>query len=699
MVPRRAGCFQDRIQIDLLNSAGAGRGTVELYQVLTGLGGVGKTQLAAHHAETLWAQEELDLLVWVTAASRNAVVGAYGGAAERILDIDRSTPQAEERFLEWLASTSKRWLVVLDDIIDAEDLNGLWPPDTRHGYTLVTTRSRDAALTGRGQRIEVGAFTNRESAAYLTATLAVHGRTEPGAELQSLAGELGNLPLALAQAAAYIADAHITCADYRRQLADRSRRLAELAPRPLPDEQPRTLTVTWDLSIERADRQDPQGLARPLLQFTSLLDPNGIPETVLAQPPALVYLAHHRGPAGTVPTGPDPSRPERRGGQESRSTIPVVTAEESRKALRVLHRLSLIDHTPDSPHLAVRVHQLVQRATRDALSVPQQDLLARSAADALLAAWPDNERNTDLALALRANTAALTNQAEEALHRPDAHEALYRAGSSIGDTGQPDAAAEYFRHLVATCRRYLGPDHRNTLIARYNLADWQAEWGDRFDAFDAVDTLLALLPDMERVLGPDHPDTLKTRILLGNCRAKTEGPASAFAALEALLPDVTRVLGPDHPESLKVRRLIAGWQGSVGGLGNAIDAHELLLPDLVRVLGPDHLDTLTARSELASQRGQSGDVTEATQELEELVPDMERVLGRINLYTLKARDNLAGWLGESGDARSAALMYEELLPDLEQVYGPDHPSTEVARSNYDYWYGVFWETYRGMPMP
>nr|WSY54145.1 hypothetical protein OG999_31160 [Streptomyces sp. NBC_00886] len=96
------------------------------------------------------------MTVWVTAVSRDAVVGAYSGAAERILDIDRVTPQAEERFLEWLASTNKRWLVVLDDITDVEDLNGLWPPDTRHGYTLVTTRSRDAALTGRGQRIAAG---------------------------------------------------------------------------------------------------------------------------------------------------------------------------------------------------------------------------------------------------------------------------------------------------------------------------------------------------------------------------------------------------------------------------------------------------------------------------------------------------------------------------------------------------------------
>ena len=53
-----------------------------------------------------------------------------------------------------------------------------------------------------------------------------------------------------------------------------------------------------------------------------------------------------------------------------------------------------------------------------------------------------------------------------------------------------------------------GPEHRDTLTARGNLADWTGQAGD---AAGARDQLAALLPTFERVLGPEHPHTLTTR--------------------------------------------------------------------------------------------------------------------------------------------------------------------------------------------
>jgi hypothetical protein len=427
------------------------------------MGGVGKTQLAARHARGGWRGGRLDLLVWVTAGSRQAVVDAFAEAAQTVLGTDRDDPErAAAAFLAWLEPKAVPeppcWLVVLDDVTDPADLTGLWPPDSPTGRTVVTTRSRDAALTGRGRRqIAVDVFTREESQGYLTAALAVHDR-EPLSELMALGDALGWLPLAMSQATAYIVDAGITCAAYRGLLADRARRLADLRPVALPDDQTTGVAAAWALSVERAVRHTRAGVARPLLHLASMLDPNGIPEAVLTGTTARTWL-----------------------GQGVR-----VREEDVFGALRVLHRLSLIDHAPRNPHRAVRIHRLVQRAMRDTLDVREQDALARVTADALLTVWPEAEPDTDLAQALRSNTEALTRVAESALYLPGAHAVLHRTARSLGEAGQVTEAAAYFEHLVEETGRRLGGDHADTSTARAGLAHWRGKSGDEAEAAEAV---------------------------------------------------------------------------------------------------------------------------------------------------------------------------------------------------------------------
>ncbi|MGK5451232.1 NB-ARC domain-containing protein, partial [Streptomyces radiopugnans] len=314
MPPREADCFQDRAAVRELERALDGGGTAVLCQVLSGMGGVGKTQLAAHHARRVLAAGGVDLLVWATAATREAVVAAYAQAAAGILYSDPDLPETAAReFLAWLEHRpgpgQRRWMVVLDDVADPADLRGLWPPASPLGRTLVTTRRRDAALTGPGRRlVPVGLFSPREATAYLAASLAVRGRHEPEGELAALAGELGYLPLALSQAAAYLIDSGLDCAAYRALLADRARDLADALPDPgaLPDDQAAPLDAAWSLSADRADRLRPYGLARPMLRLAAMLDPNGIPAAVLTGEPALAHLADH---LAAQAADPHPGRP------------------------------------------------------------------------------------------------------------------------------------------------------------------------------------------------------------------------------------------------------------------------------------------------------------------------------------------------------------------------------------------------------
>lgn len=109
--------------------------------VLTGLGGTGKTQIAAEHAGRLLREGRLDLLLWINAATRDSVLSAYGRAGEALFGASSGNPErTAAEFMAWLlhrppapGESPRRWLVVLDDVSAPSDLRGLWPPSSPHG--------------------------------------------------------------------------------------------------------------------------------------------------------------------------------------------------------------------------------------------------------------------------------------------------------------------------------------------------------------------------------------------------------------------------------------------------------------------------------------------------------------------------------------------------------------------------------------
>ncbi|MFI0937603.1 tetratricopeptide repeat protein [Streptomyces sp. NPDC021020] len=676
VVPPRAGAFQDRAERARLRQAVAGGGTAVLCQVLTGMGGVGKTQLAADFArEERGRAEGAELLVWVTATGRDAVVAAFAQAGTEVCGADPADPrQAAGRFLAWLEAGHRRWLVVLDDVADPNDLTGLWPPAVPAGRTVLTTRRRDAALA-RGDRrlVEVGVFTPREAVAYLDAALGAAGRTGSADELASLAADLGCLPLALSQAAAYIVDAGIRVGAYRERLARQVRTLADLSPDALPDDQAHTMAAAWSLSVEYADQLRPAGLARPMLELTAFLAPDGIPAAVLTDPHALDYLAEQA----------------RSGAPAPEAGAPEVTAEDAEDALRALHRVSLLTAPgaeEDGAERRVRVHQVVQRATREALPREEYGRAADAAADALRAAWPKVERDTALAQALRNCAAALMSCTDDSgcLYGSGANSVFFRAGTSWGEAGQPGAAAAYFRHLAETAARHIGADHRHTLVARHNEAFWRGEAGD---PSGAAGQFTAVAAAMERALGPEHPNLLTARHNIARCRGLAGDAAGAVAAFTALVADHVRVLGPDHPSTLVVRDQHAEWRGIAADTAGAVELFTELLADRLRILGPDHPMTLATRNNLARWQGHAGDPARAAGSLAEIAADHVRVMGPDSPFTLNARHNHAHWVGHAGDPAGAVEAYVALLADRLRILGPDHPDTLATRHNLAQWQG------------
>ncbi|GHI90438.1 tetratricopeptide repeat protein [Streptomyces xanthophaeus] len=715
-VPPVADCYQDRPEAAQLEAAAAG-GTAVLGQLLVGMGGVGKTQLAARYARTAYDERRVEVLVWVTAASREAVTAAYADAAAQILSTDPADPQAAAMFREWLRlppgerggpTPGARWLIVLDDIPDPGAVRGLWPPDVAHGQTVVTTRNQDAAFQSFGRnRIDIGLYTPDQASAYVTEKLAQHGRIDDPHEICGLASDMGYLPLALSQAIPFMINRKLDCAAYRRRLADRAKTLTHVLPPEggLPDEQSRTVAAAWEMSIELADQQPPQGLARPLLHLIALLDPNGIPAPVLKSAPVLTHLATHRTPSPHIPTPEDGA---------------AVDHDDTDDALANLEQFSLLSRTPDTSYRAVHIHQLIQRAVHELLPPDYRHHCGRTAADALMAAWPAIERDTALAQALRANTEALTRHAEAALHRPKAHSVLFRTGRSLGESGQFTAAVAHFRHLsqvadidpgtliaahdslarwqgkagdsagaaaayerlLELMRPALGPDAPQTLTTESHLADWRGRAGD---ATGAVTAYEQLVKRRQRVQGPDHPDTFLAQGSLADWRGRAGDATGAAAAFEELLEQMQRVHGPDHPDALAAGLCLADWRGRAGDVAGAVTAFEELLEQMQGVHGPDHLDTLRTRIKLVGWRGRAGDATGAAAAFEELLEQMQRVHGPDHPDTLGTCSELARWRGRAGDPTGAAAAYETLAAAQERVLAPDHPGILIARSHLAYW--------------
>src|SRR6516162_5387474 len=256
-------------------------------------GGTGKTQLAVGFAHAMWRAGAVDALVWVPAGNRTAILASFAQAAG---ELDAELPgetadAAARRFLGWLSRTQRRWAVILDGVMSAEDLEGLWPAGET-GQVVVTTRLSEAELAGPDRTIVgVPGFSLREAVAYIDSRLT--GLPDQRVEALDLVEDVSGLPIAMDQAISVIEDRDTSCRDYRLQYAERMRSIAGT----VIDGVPQPMLATWSLAVERAHELSPAGLAWPALAFAAMLDTEGIPVAVLTSAAACGFITGHPSPA------------------------------------------------------------------------------------------------------------------------------------------------------------------------------------------------------------------------------------------------------------------------------------------------------------------------------------------------------------------------------------------------------------------
>ncbi|MYS87853.1 tetratricopeptide repeat protein [Embleya scabrispora] len=666
-VPTLASGFQDRAGLRrVVDEARTGHTTVVLTQVLSGGGGVGKTQLAAAYAHRALA-EGIDLVVWADAAEAARVTAAYAQAAHRVQAPGALGEDAENdarAFAEWLATTSRSWLVVLDDITDPDAIQPWWPPPSAAdaGRVLATTRRRDAALSGGGRAlVDITTYTDREADTYLRERLAgadsVHLLDDRAA---ALARELGLLPLALAHAAAYMINEAVPCADYLKLFAAGTARLDGLLPRHADTEgYGRHVAAALLLSLDAARHSEPVGLAAPALHLAALLDPAGHPRELWTTGPVIEYLAAHR-------TAPEPESAR-------------VDAARAMAALRVLHRYGLITDDPRAGHRAVRLHALTARAARETTSPATHAAAGHAAADALVTLWPDADHlHRDLTAVLRANIDTLATHAGDLVWSPEGCPMLHRSQRSLYDMGLYSAAITLQERMAADTARVFGPEHPETLAARGNLAVSYARAGRTGAAIVIEEQVLA---DRERLYGPGTPETLTARANLAVSYWRAGRTDDAIVIEEQVLADRERLFGSEHPETLRARANLGVSYWQADRIDDAIDLLERVVADAVRVLGPEHPETLTARGNLAVSYTRAGRTGAAIVIEEQVLADRERLLGPEHPASLGTRANLAASYRQVGRTDDAIVIEEQVLADRERLLGTEHPDTVNARTN------------------
>ncbi|WP_053763710.1 tetratricopeptide repeat protein [Streptomyces sp. AS58] len=667
-VPPLASAFQPRPGLrDRIDRAWAGRTSL----VLSGGGGVGKSQLAAARAhQALVAGTEL--VVWVNAADMAQVVTGYAAAA---LSVQADGAQGEDAesdaraFKRWLASTSRSWLVVLDDVTDTESIKLWWPPSSSNGDSrvLATSRRRDALMSGGGRAVvDVGTYAPDDAIAYLRQRFTDTGMSRLlDAQATDLLRELGQLPLALSYAAAYMINEDVPCASYFRLFTDqRSRLEAMLPPEADTEGYGRPVVAALLLALDAVRRRDPAGVAAPALCLTAHLDPVGHPLILWADGAVTGYLSAHR----SMPSGlADTLQPAE------------VTAEQARSVLRLLHHYSLITFGSRDGARAVSMHALTARAARESAPANLVTAAVPAAADALAAIWPDSDHTDwDLAAVLRANTVTLAAVSGDLLWQRDGHPVLGRAGESLLGAGLYTAAVSYFERLTADAERLLGGEHAETLEARSALATAYRLAGRLEEAISGGEWAAA---DVERLLGDDHPTTVRAYANLANSYALAGRTAEAIAIGTRVVTEHERLRDQDAPATVLARSNLAAYYSQAGRTAEAIALGERVVADRERILEPDHPDTLASRSILAGSYAEAGRAAEAIALGERVVADRERILGEGHPTTLESRVNLAGYYHQAGRTGEAITLTERAVADAERLLGDNDPVAVVARGN------------------
>jgi len=614
-----------------------------ILSAVSGLGGVGKTQLAIyhlHHPEHPYA-----LRIWFQAETDTILHKEYLEFAKHYkLPLEEKAPRAEViQAVKLYLAKQPSWLAIYDNAGNYQEVKDFLLDELNNGHRVITTRRTE--WHGKGSKLEVNIFSEAEATAYIKKVLQ-RGDTLVEAEentLITLVRELGCLPLALAQAGAYIETNGILVSDYLQLYRQSAIEMLKDTTLPL-DSNIQPVAITWDISLKAIQVEEQKAgdplVSLPVLQAISYLAPDHILRSLLER-----WLTQNLFIKGDQ-----------------------VAGLQFNKAVKRLLAYSMIQAHLEQKTLSV--HRLVQEVVRFQLQPPKQTAPSvtslESKGDAkstpsaeptihsfLLASLTDSsleefhletqvlvdEKRQKLLLphlqALVKHHDASQNAS--APHSADLARLLGSIGNmfniQLGDAGQ---AKLYYERALKIFEQHYDKDHCQMAIALNNLAN---SYGDLGDASTKKLLLERALKIDEQRYGKDH---LQVAITLNNL-ANAYGDLGDASTKKLLLE---RVLQIQEQHYVKEH-----WQ--VG----------MTLEDLG-----------TAYADL-------GEVAKAKQLFERALKIKEQHYGKEHWQVANTLNNLASLYEIMGKMSTAKQLFECALKIKVQYYGKDHWQVAITLNN------------------
>ena len=617
--------------------------------VLVGMAGCGKSQLASALAQ--WCEETgWGVVAWVNAETKAAVKSDLVELANR-LGIDTSDKPTENqvigRCLDHLKSPALGdRLVVFDNVEDFEDLAGVVPQGA--GLRVVATaRSREASSAW--EAVEVGILPRPDSIDLVQSIMG----TQDDKTADAVAERLGDLPLALAQAAETARIERWTLAEYlvRLEAFSSDRVIRRIPGDSYTDDVSIALLMATDSALGRI-KGSLRGTTRRQLGALAVLAESGVPTHWI-----------------------DP-----RADADKTDKDTNARNDAAGHALTALLNASVVRQSVDGG--VTMVHRLQAQVLRENWN-PEEWTEAFDAAAGLLGQvnidrLPRNNaegrRRETLDLIDQLRAIATQDYSRPLFEREQVRACLHHAFRHANDLGLPYEVLT-LRDVVSAVEDILGTNHPDTLSFYNNFALAYQRTGHICAAIAMFEDTLT---QCRETLGAAHPVTLASQGHLANALRQGDRLSEALILLEDTLAYHRDILGPTHTDTLASQTNLALAYQDAGRLDEAIALDKDTLTIKRKVLGIRHPATLASQDNLALAYQASGRFNEALVLHEDALVQHRKVLGPNHPDTLISAYNLATIYRMTGKLDQAIPLYEDTLIRRRKVLGPNHPDTLIS---------------------
>jgi len=622
---------------------------------LHGLRGVGKTIVAATYAHE--HRGEYRATWWVRAQAEESIRADLISLGRRLrwVQMDQRDDDAIRVVIDNLSNTADDILLIFDN---ATELKTILPFLPKAGRCRALVTSNWDAWRKDAIQIEIDVWEAETGAEFLVArTKGPHNRTEA----ESLSSELGGLPLALEQAAAYCEERGVGFAQYQRNFESKKISFlgdTEHAPKEYYDG--RTVAATFELAIEGAIELHPA--AELLIAHAALLAPDPIPlflftdvEEVFSEPLNSAVAA---------------------------GEVDQIVA--SLRAFALVSRERIADESEPSVMTdSIRLHPLVREVAAARLSGAHLDKSRRSLFVALFRTFPidgdHNPKSWPRCNSLRPHLLVLWASAPETFGNAEEWAAILdTAGSYYRGRGAYETAEILFRYAVTLMEGAFGKDHPKAAKSYNNLSIVLRDRGQFAQAYELITRVREIC---EPEWGPDHPELAAVLEAQGNLLRRLGKYAEALPLLERALAISEKVSGANNPAAAKYAISAAGLLRDMNDHVTALKLYQQALAILETAEGSDGAGVAVCLNNIGGLLLMNRGAEPALPLLERSLRIMEQHYGPAHPRLLPHLDNLGGaffGLRRFSDARE---IVKRSLAISEDFYGSRHLQTAQLCTN------------------